>query len=167
MTNPFAELAPTAHLRIIPIMGGLPAEKATPLLAVLGEMLAQWRENGAITTSAFAMLEQGCFVAVAYEPAAGDVSGCTKDQLTHTLLQFEQQLGVPMLNAPNLAVEIEGRVRLLDREEFRRLRAEGVIEDTTTAFDHLIDCVGNFDRFRTTVAESWYNRIGRPKAPQA
>jgi hypothetical protein len=167
MSTTISQLAPEAHLRLVPVAEGLTDSLATPLLAVLRELIAHWQNNRAIIDGAVELMAGGAFIAIAYQPKADDLSGCTKDQLAHTLLQFEKQLGIPILNAPNLAVEIDGRVRLLDRDEFRRLRAEGTINEATIAYDHLIDRVGDLGRFRTTVGESWYNRIGKPKTPTA
>jgi hypothetical protein len=164
MTSRLNLLSPASRLRIVRIDGASSSDSLTPMVAVLREMLAQWKNNGAIRAGEVELLEGGAFLAVAYEPTGADVSGCTKDQLTHALLDFEARLGIKLLNALPLAVELEGRVRLVDREEFRHLRAEGVIHDETVVFDYLIESLQDFGRFRTTVGQSWYARVGKPKA---
>jgi hypothetical protein len=149
---------------MIRIEGAPSHESLTPMIAVLREMLAQWSINGVIRSGGVELLEAGAFLAVAYEPAGSDISGCTKDQLTHALLDFEKRLGFRLINASPLVVELEGNIRFMDREEFRRLRSEGTVNEQTVVFDYLIDSLSDLGRFRTTVGQSWYARVGKPKA---
>ncbi len=164
MTSRLDLLSPDSRMRIVRISGVSSPDALTPVVAVLREMLAQWKNNGAIKAGEVELLEGGSFLVVAYEPTGADLSGCTKDQLTHALLDFEARLGIRLLNAPPLAVELEGGVCLMDRDNFRRLRAEGVIREETIVFDYLVESLGDFGRFRTTVGASWYARIGKPGA---
>ncbi|MCB2153428.1 hypothetical protein KQI84_00955 [bacterium] len=151
-----------AVLRIVPIEGGLSSQQATPLLEVLRALIDQWKEGGVVSAGDAELLEDGHFVAIAYVPAEGDVSGCTKDQLTHVLLGFENQLGQRMLNAPRLAVRIDGSVSMMNNLQFKELRNEGRITPETVVFDHLLGQLDELQsgRFETTVADSWYARIG-------
>ncbi|MEQ8821453.1 MAG: hypothetical protein RLY93_14540 [Sumerlaeia bacterium] len=165
----FQALPATAKVRIVPIEGGLTRDEATPLLALVSEMAAQWVEKGAARNAAVELTGnlggRFYFLAVAYEPSGGDLSGCTKDGLTHALLHYETQLGRRMLNAPRLAVEQDGAVVFLNNLEFKNRRAEGRIIDSTRVFDHLIEDLEPLraGRFATTVADSWYDRVGKPR----
>jgi len=78
------------------------------------------------------------------------------------VLDFEKRLGVPMLNAPKLAVELDGAVQFLKLPDFKRLRAEGRIDAGTRAYDHLVTTLGDLraGRFATTVGASWYAPVG-------
>lgn len=159
--KPFEGLSDRATLRIVPAEGGLTPEQAKPILAVMEQLIASWKEKGAVHAGAAGLLAGGHFVAVAYEPAQGDLSGCTKDQLTHALRDLEQACGRRMLDAPKMAVEIDGKVRFLTQREFRDLRGGGTIADGTAVFDHLLTDLGALraGNFRTTVGSSWYGRV--------
>lgn len=164
LPDSFSALPDSATVRVVPVEGGLPSADSRSVLAVLEELLAQWSANQAIEAGAVAPLEGGHFLLVAWVPRAGDLSGCTKDGLTHTLLALEKQLGKRMLNAPRLAVaggDGEACVRFLDREAFKEGLRNGTIAADSTVYDHLVTTLGDIraGRFRTTVAGSWYERI--------
>jgi hypothetical protein len=157
----FVDLPDGAALRVVPVEGGLAPDREAPVLAVLGELLGQWRANGAITAGGVELHSSRCFLLIAWQPTGADLSGCTKDGLTKTLALFETQLGTRMINAPRLAVDLDGSVRFLTQKEFRELRREGAITGATRVYDHLIQTVGELrsGALATTVDASWYGRI--------
>lgn len=161
--TPLAHLPAHAVLRVVPIEGGAPPDKAKALLAVLDALLAQWREDGKIRRGAACLAAGDCLLLVAYELSGGDLSGCTKDQLTHTLLDYEGVMGRRMLSAPRMAVERpDGAVDFLTQPEFRERRAAGAIDEASVVFDHLVATLGEArdGKLRTTVGASWYAPVG-------
>ncbi len=160
--KPFEALSDSATVRVVPISDELPPDQAAALLAVIGALIDQWRERGVVTGGAATFAAEGRFLIAAWDPGAGDLSGCTKDQLTHTLMDFERRLGVPMLNAPRFAVRIDDRVRFMRMPEFKELRAAGRVAADTTVYDHLVTTMEDLraGRFETTVAASWYAPVG-------
>lgn len=158
----FSDFPGDASLRIVPIEGGLEPGRRKALLAILGELFGQWHTQGAITTGQADLTPDGSFLIIAWVPANPDLSGCTKDQLTHLIQAFEKQSGQRMLEAPRLAVELNGKVEFLDHARFRELRQHGEIDQSSVVYDMLIDRVDKLREgaFRTTVGASWYARIG-------
>lgn len=158
----FSHLPDDARLLVHPVENGLAAGKSAPVLAVLNELLAEWKRNRVIADGAVALLRDGAFLAIAYQPLAGDLSGCTKDSLVHTLKNLERMLGARILDAPRLAVEIAGKVQLMDHAGFKALRREGRVDDSTRVYNTLVATVGDLreGKFETTVGESWYSRGG-------
>ncbi|MBX3728610.1 MAG: hypothetical protein KF858_05450 [Candidatus Sumerlaeia bacterium] len=159
LPDALAGLPDDAVLRVVPIENGLPPEHEPSVRAVLDEVLAQWRERGVIRAGAVALHPSRSFLLIAWVPTGNDLSGCTKDGLTHTLLAFEAQLGRRLVNAPRLAVGLDGDVRFLSQGDFRQLRRDGRITDATPAYDHLVQTLGALRTFETTVGASWYSRI--------
>ncbi|MDK2972523.1 MAG: hypothetical protein PWP23_2278 [Candidatus Sumerlaeota bacterium] len=157
----FESLPDSATLRVVPVEGGLAPEREEAVLAVLGELLAQWRANGVIRQGAVTLHPSRAFLLLAWQPTGPDISGCTKDGLTKTLEAFEAQLGTRLLNAPRMAVEQEGAVLFLTQKEFKERRRSGRITGSTRVFDHLLNTVGALRAggFETTVDASWYGRI--------
>ena len=160
----FENLTDRAVLRIVPIAGGLTQEKGEAFLAVLDQLLEQWKESGKVTAGTAVLAANGKFVMIAYDLAGADLSGCTKDQLTHALLDYERVLKTPMLNAPRIAVERNGEVDFMNNIQFKELRAAGEVDAGTRVYDHLIATLGELrdGKFETTVGESWYDRVGKP-----
>jgi len=160
----FETLPDHAILRVFPVEGGLADAEAGPFLGVLNALLEQWRDKGAIISGGAALVEAAHFILVAYEPASGDLSGCTKDGLTHMVADFEKRLGKRILAAPRFAVAEGHGARFLGQREFREAAARGDIGTRTRVFDHLIGTVGELraGRFDTTVGASWYARALPP-----
>lgn len=159
----FERVGDAAHLRIVPIVGGAPPEKAAFALALLDALLAEWSVEGKIRSGAAGLLAEGHFLAVAYEPAGGDLSGCTKDSLTRTIQAIEEQFGRVMLAAPRMAlVRGDGGAEFVNQREFRERRAAGAIDESTPVFDHLLATLGDLraGKLRTTVGASWYAPVG-------
>ncbi len=158
----FDALADNAAVRVVPIAEKLPEDQADALLAVLNELVGQWRERGVVTDGAAAFVAESRFLLIAWNLAGADLSGCTKDQLTHTLMDFEKRLGVPMLSAPRFAVRMATGVEFMRMPDFKALRADGRVSGETTVYDHLVTTLGDVraGRFETTVADSWYAPVG-------
>lgn len=161
----FAALPDGAVVRIVTVQGGVPAERAGAVIGVLDEVLAQWRASGAINAGAVSTLVDGAFVMVAYVPSKGTISGCTRDQLTHTLLSFEQMLGRAVLNAPRCVARtsqaIDGGIEWMTPAEFRAAAAQGRVDAATVVYDALVETLGDVraGRFETTAGASWYARL--------
>ncbi|MBI5154759.1 hypothetical protein HZA57_05935 [Candidatus Poribacteria bacterium] len=157
----FGALDDSARVRVVPLGTALSGERTAPLLGVLRELLQQWHTSGLIDAGAAAVIAEGRFLLIAYEPSHGDVSGCTKDSLTHVLLNFEAQLGVPLVNTPRVMIELDGEFQLMSPREFKSLRVAGRVSGSTRVYDHLVQTLGDVraGRFQTTCDSSWYARI--------
>ncbi len=157
----FTALSDDAKIRLLPLDGEIETRRLEPLIAVLKEMLEQWREKGVIRAGAAELIEGGKFILFAYDPTSGDVSGCTKDQLSSTLIEFEKQLDIRILSARRLAANINGTITFLTPPEFKTALREGRITQETTVYDHLLERLGDVraGKFATLIANSWYQRL--------
>ena len=158
----FDKLRDDATMRVFRIPGGAPPAKKGFAQGVLEALLAEWNSDDKIANGAVAFIAQDRFLLIGYELTGGDLSGCTKDQLTHTIQAIEQQFDREMLTAPRLAVEAsDGGVEFLSQRQFRERREASEIGEATVVYDHLVETVGAArGGFRTTVGESWYARVG-------
>lgn len=157
----FDPLPDATTVRVVTIQGGLPAERTDAVVGVLTALLDQWRASGTISAGAAAPLHDGAFLMVAYVPTKGTISGCTRDQLTHTLLTFEQMLGRAVLNAPRCIAQTANGFEWLSPAEFRAAAAAGRIDAHTPVFDLLVETLGDVraGRLATTAGQSWYARL--------
>ena len=157
----FDALPDSASVRIVTVEGYLSTDRAPAVLAVLREVLGQWRAAGAIRAGAADTLEGGAFVVVAFQLSKGSISGCTRDQLTHTLLGFEQMLGRRVLNAPRCVAQTSKGIVWLSPAEFRAAAAAGDFTANTVVYDLLVESLGDVraGRFATSAGASWYARL--------
>lgn len=159
-----SQLPDQARVRVFGIPGGVPEERRAALLGVLRALLGQWQENGVVTGGAAELLLGGTVLVLGYAPVGDDVSGCTKDGLTKTLLSFEEQLGAPIVNSPRLWTVEGGRVAFHSQPEFRGAAREGAVTGETLVVDHLVDRAGPLKAGALVVraGDSWYARLLPP-----
>lgn len=157
----FDALPDSATVRIVTVEGGLAPDRAPAVLAVLREVLGQWQASGSIQAGAADALAGGAFVMVAFAPTKGSISGCTRDQLTHTLLGFEQMLGRAVLNAPRCIAQTAQGMAWMSPAAFRAAAAAGQVGADTVVYDLLVESLGDVraGRFETTAGASWYARL--------
>lgn len=158
----FKSLDDSATIKFYSLSEKKTEDELEPLISVVRELLVQWQADGKIRNGAAAFLLDRAFLAVAYEPMAGDVSGCTKDSLMHLLQDFEKRLGISILNSPRFSVLLDSSVQHMGMKDFKNLRAAGKITDSTVVFDHLIQNLGDARQngFEKTVNNSWYAPVG-------
>ena len=103
------------------------------LLQQVDHFLDEWAAHGAPVTSARALLENS-FLAIAVDERS-ETSGCSIDRMFGLLRQFENGLGVSILDANRVFVRhADGRVEALSRADFR---ARGDLH--TTVFDTMAE----------------------------
>jgi len=101
------------------------------LLQQVDHFLDEWAAHGAPVTSARALLENS-FLAIAVDERS-ETSGCSIDRMFGLLRQFENGLGVSILDANRVFVRhADGRVEALSRTDFRdRGDLHTIVFDTT------------------------------------
>lgn len=160
--TPFADLPDTAQIKFYSLHGERDSDNLEPLISVVREILNQWKEGGKIQDGAAELLLDNRFLAVSFQPTSADISGCTKDSLTHVLQDFEKRLGISILNSPRFSVMTGNGVQHLSMKEFRERRGAGEFTEDTIVFDHLIQNMGEARNgaFETSVKKSWYAPVG-------
>ncbi|MGF1572218.1 MAG: hypothetical protein ACFCU1_04030 [Sumerlaeia bacterium] len=158
----YAELPDSAQLKILSITQELTQPVADDFLSRFKLLFQAWHQDGKIQNASGAYQLHRAFLILAYQPTADDLSGCTKDQMTHMIQHQEQEFGFPLLSTPRFAPFINGKVEFLSQKQFRQKREEGIITDSTLVCDHLIATLGELrvGKFLPSVTESWYAPIG-------
>ncbi|MEA2236877.1 MAG: hypothetical protein QOC81_1601 [Thermoanaerobaculia bacterium] len=106
------------------------AQSAT-LLDRVDQFLDEWAAHGVPVTSARELLFNS-FLALSIDERS-ETSGCSIDRMFGLLRQFEQELGVSILDANRVFVRhADGRIEALSRAEFRdRGDLHTIVFDTT------------------------------------
>ena len=113
------------------ISPSLDEAQSRQLLQQVDHFLDEWASHGAPVTSARALLEHS-FLAIAVDERS-ETSGCSIDRMFGLLRQFENGLGVSILDANRVFVRhADGRVEALSRTDFRdRGDLHTIVFDTT------------------------------------
>ena len=137
----------------------LEATEAAELLAELNTFLADWASHGSPVTGAATLLDNR-FVIVAHKPY--EIAGCSRDSLLFFMNQAGEKRGIQWLGGARVFYKTdEGKVLDVDRPEFRRLAAEGVVTPDTVVFDTTVrETSGILDgKFALPARDSWHARL--------
>lgn len=100
------------------------------------------------------------FVVLMVDESQADASGCSIDKSVYFLKSLQQSYGVDLFDRMCFSYRDSSGVHTVNRDEFARLYAEGVINDQTEVFDPLVATKDDFDRrFVKPLGESWHKRL--------
>jgi hypothetical protein len=126
-----ASLPDTSRTWLFGISPALSDAQSAQLLDRVDRFLDEWAAHNVPVTSARELLF-GSFLALSVDERS-ETSGCSIDRMFGLLRQFEQELGVSILDANRVFVRhADGRIEALSRAEFRdRGDLHTIVFDTT------------------------------------
>ena len=153
------QLSDDARIWIFGISPALDESQSARVLREVDQFLADWSAHGAPIVSG-RDLKDGSFLVVGVDRAS-ETSGCSIDRMFGTLRRLEQNLGVSILDANRVFYRDGGKVRVLNRSEFRD---RGSSE--TRVFDTIVERLGDVrsGRWEKRAGESWHRDLLRQPA---
>lgn len=98
------------------------------------------------------------FVLLAVDETQAEVSGCSIDSMVHHLQSLGYSLGIQFVATPPVCYRKDDTVHCCSRDEFRKLAAEGQIDENTIVFNETIQTVGQYREglWEGTFSRSWH-----------
>lgn len=152
------ELSDQAVVKVYPIEPGLDKEQAEQLEGRLQKLLTQFKREGSAGAGAASCIEDGHILVIAWEPGSEPLSGCRHDKIARLLLQFEEQAGVAILNAPPLLVQVDGQWQAHTRGELKAQVVAGRIGLDNLACNTRCEDLGQWRRTGCTAAGAMWMR---------
>lgn len=145
--------------QIFPASRALSPEESASLMRDLEGFLQGWASHGAPVTGTAALLENR-FVVVAHRP--DEIAGCSRDSLLFFLQNAARERGFEWQGGARVFYKTaEGTLANVDRPEFRKLAAEGVVTRDTWVYDSAVretDAVLD-GRFALRAGDSWHAKL--------
>lgn len=155
----FDRLPSHGRIWIFPASRRLGQEEAAALLGEVDAFLEGWAAHGAPLRSGRSLVEDH-FLVVGVDEDASRPSGCSIDALVNRLEALAEARGLGLVeHAPVWFRSGEG-IRVVPRDEFRRMAREGEVTPDTPVFDTTLT---RLDRLRSEgierpARESWHGR---------
>lgn len=141
----------------------LDPEEGAALLRRTREFVEGWTAHRRELSAAVEWREDR-FLLVAVDESRTPASGCSVDALMRHVAGLEEALGISLLDTGPVWFRDsrdDGRVRCVEREEFRALAEEGIVGPATVVFDPTVETVGELRSglLERPAAETWHARL--------
>lgn len=156
----FQDLPDGARLWIYPAARELTdVETETLECRVRAFLDREWASHERKVSGACATRENR-FLLVAADESLFTLSGCSMDALRHEVEVIESDLGVQFVDGPPICWRENGAIRCAERDEFRRLAAEGAVGAQTRVFNNTLETLGELraGKWEVPLGESWHAR---------
>lgn len=156
----FAALPDEARVWVFGSDRPITGEHVHHLLGAVDEFLASWAAHGAPLSCAREWRDDRFLVIGVDERDAG-ASGCSVDGLFRLLGAREGEIGASLRGSGRVFYrDANGVVASSTRAEFRKLAADGVVDENTIVFDPSITRMADYrGAFETRAKDSWHSQL--------
>lgn len=156
---PFNELPDTARLWTFNAERTLSDAEHERLTAALTEFIATWAAHRKDLTAGYEMRYKQ-FVLVGVDESRLPPSGCSIDSLVAALGAMGRELGLELIDAPDVTFRQNDEIHAVDRNAFAQLAEHGTVTADTIVFDRTVQQVGDLrhGRWERPAGESWHGR---------
>lgn len=137
------------------------ADECNVVKEILQEFVKQWTAHGNQLTGSFE-IKHNLFIILQVDEEQAMVTGCSIDKSVHLLKQIEHDLGVDLFDRMCIAYRSDGdkSIKLVDRNTFEQLLADGHVNDDTVVFNNMINTsVDLVDKWEVPMRESWHAQV--------
>lgn len=126
----------------------------------LESFTGQWKAHGK-ALAAKAEIRYDRFIILMVDDAGAPPTGCSIDKSVHLLKEIETETGLSLFDRTKVAYrDATGDIRIVAREEFERLIADGEVGDHTIVFNNLVPSYGELtDHWEVPMRESWHAKV--------
>ncbi|MEP7347827.1 MAG: hypothetical protein ABI877_21330 [Gemmatimonadaceae bacterium] len=156
----FSQLPDDARVWIFGASDPITGERANTLLASVDDYLEGWKAHGEPLSCARDW-RQDRFLVIGVDENAAGASGCSIDALFRILQQLQASLGSTIVGGGRVYYrDSDGVIQCTSRSEFPRLRAAGVVDESTTVFDtSVVTGAAYREAFERPLGESWHREL--------
>jgi hypothetical protein len=160
MLQSFPNLPGDSRLWIFAANRQLTPDEAQTVNSTMTEFLKGWKAHGAAVEAGFE-LQHNRFLLIASSNAMADPSGCSIDDMTRTVRQLGEKLGVSFMPGANIFYQANGSVQMTDRPTFKDLAKRGIVGQDTTVFNTNLTSVEELQsgKWELRAGESWHKQL--------
>jgi hypothetical protein len=160
MLKSFPNLPGDSRLWIFAANRELTPHEAQNVTATMTEFLHGWKAHGAAVEAGFE-LQHNRFLLIASSNAMADPSGCSIDNMTRTVRELGQKLGVNFMPGANIFYQANDSVQMADRPTFKDLAKKGLVGQETTVFNTNLTSVEELQsgKWQLPAKESWHSQL--------
>lgn len=156
---PFPQLPDAARLWTFNAERPLAGDELKRLDEALAGFVTSWAAHRNDLTAGYE-LRHNQFVLIGVDESKLPPSGCSIDSLVNALGAFGRQLGVELIDSPEVTYRQDDAVHAVSRGEFQQLAERGEVDAGTIVFDRTAPRVGDLreGRWERPAGQSWHGR---------
>lgn len=160
MLQSFTNLPQDSRLWVFASDRRLSAEESKSVHESLTQFLKDWEAHGAAVEAGFE-LQHDRFLLIASSNAMADPSGCSIDNMTRTVRELGQKLGVNFMPGANIYYKTNGHVEVADRPTFKDLVRKGIVGEHTTVYNTMLTSVEDLrsGKWELPASQSWHKQL--------
>lgn len=123
----------------------------------LKDFMRQWRSHGN-RLKAECFVSSPLFVVIGVDESLAELSGCSKDAMTHEIKSIGDEISVDFFNRLNTAyLTKDGELNLVNMSEFKTLAKMDEIGLDTVVYNNLIEVKSELkDQWIVAIKNSWH-----------
>lgn len=156
---PFNELPDNARLWTFNAERALSDAEYEQLTTALGEFIVTWAAHRKDLTAGYEVRYKQ-FVLVGVDESRLPPSGCSIDSLVTALDALGRELGLELIDAPDVTFRGNDGIQAVDRDTFAQLAGQGTVTADTIVFDRTAQRIADVrqGRWERPARESWHAR---------
>ncbi|MCY4162481.1 MAG: ABC transporter ATPase [Flavobacteriaceae bacterium] len=123
----------------------------------LNRLLGSWISHQESLHAGFIILHD-LFVIIGLDQNQ-TASGCSIDAMMHAVQRIEKKIGGTLLDRTHVAFQSNGKIRIVQLNEFQELIKKNEINQSTQVFNNLISSKKELlTHWKVSIEKSWHNR---------
>ena len=125
----------------------------------VSDFTAQWKAHGHQLLAKAEVLYRFFIVFIVDEASAG-VTGCSIDASVRVVKEIEQEHHLDLLNRFNMAYIADGKVVVVNKEDFETLVSIKAVDRKTIVFNNMVQTLSEFEnKWQVPFEESWHKLV--------
>ena len=154
----FPSLPPESRLFIFSASRQLSSDELATAVPIVEDFLERWTVHKEDPTVGY-QIRYGQFLLVAVDEYKLPPSGCSIDSLTRFTKQLGSQIGVELVDGPEVFYRNAEGIQGASRQQFATLATQGEVDAETVVFNNAIQRLGELDEsWEVAAHRSWHGR---------
>lgn len=120
---------------------------------------AQWKAHGH-QLQAKAEIRYNYFIIFTVDEATAGATGCSIDASVRVIKGIESEYGIDLFNRFNMAYKVDGKVNVVNKEDFETLISIKNINHDSIVFNNMVQTLEDFEtKWEVPFKESWHKKV--------
>lgn len=135
------------------------SQEVSAIQQQLNDFTAQWKAHGN-QLQAKADVLYNYFIVFTVDEATAGTTGCSIDASVRIVKGIEREFSVDLFNRFNMAYKVDGKVVVVNKEDFETLISIKKITPDSIVFNNLVQTLADFEtKWETSFKDSWHNKV--------
>jgi hypothetical protein len=125
----------------------------------LDNFISSWESHGKLVKATFEVLHN-VFIVLFVDEQGDKMCGTAQDNSIKLMKQLGEELEVDFLNRMTQSYKKEGKVEIVEMNDFSKLLANNEIDENTIVFNNMVTSKTDFDNnWQVPLKNSWHKQL--------